>query len=427
MNLDAALENDIRADPVDYSLRREWWESKRTWFADRGYVLNKTIYGDSGRVWAEEPMSTSPVMEVRYPDSYVGGCKACQPACTLPHTQLHPRIAMAQDRESRHVVIKVILSESEEFKVLKLLQQETDLSEQFRGIIPVLDMLPSDAFCFVVLPRWGGKVYFSWFETAKDVLHYIRCLLQGLAFLHDRRIFHRDVTAGNILANHFSCFQDCESFDRKDMRADLRKADLLNYALNDFDLSMLLPSDACLKTFRLPIVEIYPGVWDKPHEAIRGEIDFNPFAYDVGCLGIEFAHTFQHLCPSIPFLAPLIDGMVNSHVPARFTAQEALNFLDEAQSEMTGDQLAESPDVTPQFVLPFDEFDRWSDLPSSLIEKWGRYRECRPSRFATHIIHPLCMRPWGTSLVYYTRLTFRRAFLVCSLPLRLSYYILSFF
>jgi len=77
------------------------------------------------------------------------------------------------------------------------------------------------------------------------------------------------------------------------MRTKLRRAGLLDYALNDFDWAMLLPPDACLKTFRLPIVEIYPGVDDKPYEARCGEIDFNPFAYDVGCLGIQFAYTFQ--------------------------------------------------------------------------------------------------------------------------------------
>jgi hypothetical protein len=77
------------------------------------------------------------------------------------------------------------------------------------------------------------------------------------------------------------------------MRTDLRKAGRLDYAPNDFDLSMLLPPNVCTKAFRLPIAEIHPGAWEKPYEALRGEIDFNPFAYVVGCLGIQFAYTFQ--------------------------------------------------------------------------------------------------------------------------------------
>ncbi|KIM49863.1 hypothetical protein M413DRAFT_438986 [Hebeloma cylindrosporum] len=332
---------------------------------------------------------------------------------------------MAQDSESRHVVIKVILSDSEEFKILKSLQQEKDILQQFHGIIPVLDMLPFDAFHFVILPRWGDRAFFCWFETTKDVLHYIRCLLKGLVFLHDRRIFHRDVCEGNILVNHFSCFQDCQEMDQRNIRADLRQAGLLNYALNDFDWSMQLPSDASLKSFRLPIVEIYPGVHEKPHEAMRGEIDFNPFAYDVGCLGIRFAYVFQHLSPSIPLLAPLIDGMVTSCVPYRFTAQEALDFLDAAQSEMTREQLEEIPGIRPQTPYAYYEVDRWSGIPSSAIEKWDRYRERPLSRFAAHVVYPLCLRPWGLTLVYHTRLVFRRIFFVCTLPLRLAGYFLS--
>jgi hypothetical protein len=95
------------------------------------------------------------------------------------------------------------------------------------------------------------------------------------------------------------------------MRTDLRRAGLLNYALNDFDWSMLLPPDTPLETFRLPIAEIYPGVFEKPHEAIRGEIDFHPFAYDVGCLGIQFAYTFQ-VCLFSLFLHCLLTGIRHS-------------------------------------------------------------------------------------------------------------------
>ena len=106
---------------------------------------------------------------------------------------------MAQDSESRHVVIKVLLSDSEEFRVLELLQQEKDL-QQFHGVIPVLDMLSFGVFQFVILPRcvrrnsmfsilefygrWGDTATCSWFETAEDVLHYIRCLLKVFLSSH---------------------------------------------------------------------------------------------------------------------------------------------------------------------------------------------------------------------------------------------------
>jgi len=114
--------------------------------------------------------------------------------------------------------------------------------------------------------------------------------------------------------------------------------------------------------------------------------------------------------------------MVNSHVSDRFTAQEALTFLDDAQLEMTNDQLNERPSIRSQ-CIPFDEFDRWSNIPPTLLEKWGRYRERPPSYIAKYIIYRLCLRPWGISLVYHTRQVFRHAFFVCKLPFRLVSYI----
>jgi len=72
-----------------------------------------------------------------------------------------PRIALAQDSELRHVVIKVLLSDSEEFRVLNSLHQDKDLIQEFQGVIPVLDMLPFGVFHFAVLPRYVGRRYIS--------------------------------------------------------------------------------------------------------------------------------------------------------------------------------------------------------------------------------------------------------------------------
>lgn len=54
---------------------------------------------------------------------------------------------------------------------------------------------------------------------------------------------------------------------------DLHKASWLDYALDDFNLTMLLPPDVCTKAFRFLITEI-PGAWEKPYEYLREEIDF---------------------------------------------------------------------------------------------------------------------------------------------------------
>ena len=55
----------------------------RTWFAERGYILNRTTYTEQDHAKAQEPMSTFSG-DISYPYSYVGGCRTCKPTCALP-------------------------------------------------------------------------------------------------------------------------------------------------------------------------------------------------------------------------------------------------------------------------------------------------------------------------------------------------------
>lgn len=61
------------------------------------------------------------------------------------------------------------------------------------------------------------------------------------------------------------------------------------YALMDFDQSIILPSDTCLKNCRRPSSESRNGSCAyKPWDTDLGEPYYNPFAYDVGMLGNVF-------------------------------------------------------------------------------------------------------------------------------------------
>jgi hypothetical protein len=73
----------------------------------------------------------------------------------------------------------------------------------------------------------------------------------------------------------------------------LRKDQELVYAINDFDLSHIFPLDTQLKEFRLYAYAASSGVHEKPYGVLAGELDFNPFAYDVGCLGIYLCEKYQ--------------------------------------------------------------------------------------------------------------------------------------
>ena len=120
-----------------------------------------------------------------------------------------------------------------------------------------------------------------------------------------------------MLVNHVPSFiNSFWSVEKTLNQRQLRAAGLLTYCLFDFDLSLMLPSGKPLSDYRLPIDEAFPGVFYKPHGVEQGQVDFNPFAFDVGCLGIFFCRRFQvprlQLLDKMPSNIP-ISGLHTHH------------------------------------------------------------------------------------------------------------------
>jgi hypothetical protein len=134
---------------------------------------------------------------------------------------------------------------------------------------------------------------------------------QGLAFLHQNGIIHRvstsyypapklythhrrllkDICFANALVNHFSGSSTADGASRS--RTALRAENQLSYAWMDFDVSIFVPPTTDRKTFRLPYTESYLGRGPHPYDTTQGELEYDPFAFDVGALGVTFCNNFQ--------------------------------------------------------------------------------------------------------------------------------------
>lgn len=73
-------------------------------------------------------------------------------------------------------------------------------------------------------------------------------------------------------------------------------------------------------------------------------------------------------------LAPFLDRMIARDVNKRFTAAEALEFLNNIIQTSTEAQLSitQEPD---SFVGHYEVYNRWNSLPIDFQEKWAAYRE----------------------------------------------------
>ncbi|KAF8481430.1 kinase-like domain-containing protein [Gautieria morchelliformis] len=375
-----------------------FWDSTRSWLAERGYTLfeygyhwRKRYVGDV-TYWAPK-LNDASVSHVEHPYSNFGGDEEGMAVPPLSG-RVAPRIAFAQDSLQRHTASRLTKKSSEEYKILQLLIKESSLQslERFAGVLPPLDLVDLGDHCIVVMPRWGEFAY-------HPVVDYMRYWLKGLSFLHKHYIVHRDIKPENILVNHFAAFSNVT---QNDLRRTLRRDDHLVYAIIDFDISIIFPPTATREECRLPSNLSWDGAYDQPHDTKQGELDYDPFAFDVGCLGVLFCRQFQHFTRTVPMFAPLMDRMTTRDLSRRLTASQALDFLESFASELTQEQL-QLPALPRGSNNPrYEAYDRWEGLPDKFMKDWGHFREPKPTLQIILLRH-ICDYAWGYKLVQWLR------------------------
>ena len=154
-----------------------FWDSTRSWLADRGYTLFEPGYhwGEKyvGEVTYLIPkLSDASKSDMEHPFSKYGGdvenmpvptLSACVVVCPfilhLPSTLIRfkKRIAFAQDSLRRHVALRLTKKNSHEYKIAQLLSKESSLLsiEGFDGVLPPLDLLDIGDHCVLVMPRYS--------------------------------------------------------------------------------------------------------------------------------------------------------------------------------------------------------------------------------------------------------------------------------
>lgn len=102
-------------------------------------------------------------------------------------------------------------------------------------------------------------------------------------------VFSKDIKLGNILLSHFGALDELY---RNEVRVSLRRRGRIRYAICDFDSSFLLSPSPSGKPIRLPGELSFDIYQPKPYDTSQGEPDYDPFVFDIGCLGIVFWELF---------------------------------------------------------------------------------------------------------------------------------------
>ncbi|KDQ14225.1 hypothetical protein BOTBODRAFT_353868 [Botryobasidium botryosum FD-172 SS1] len=396
------IDFDVDSRLFDLEERMNWWESLRPSFLERGYDLYHQVREFRGipqdDIISMSPLSVSGV-PAEHPYSFIGGDPPDSYTPVLNHF-LIGRVICAQDRQHRQVAIKLMKINSEEYRILRVLSKEPQLfsAESFGCVVPPLDFLETDEHCFVVMPRWGDSATWPWFSTIREALCYMRCLLKGLCFLHERLIAHRDIKLSNVLMNHTGRFEDVYE---NPLRTQLRHEGRALYALFDFDCAVMFPRTSRPAERRLPGHESFIGGGNFSYDTAQGELDYDPFAYDVAALGQFFCENFQQLTPITHFLAPFLDRMMTRDIAKRYAATQALLAFDDFCSHLLPWQLDTPPPPAKDQCDP-EKYDRWAGLSEDFVQQWSSHREPKLP-LTTKVLRRICMQPLGYAMVQRVR------------------------
>lgn len=233
--------------------------------------------------------------------------------------------------DGKLVYIKAIHTDSEELKILRLLQSLP--SDPMNHCVPLLDYF-ADAgnpeLSFIVMP------YLQFmeeppFETVANVVDFVDQMLDGLTFLHAHGVAHRDCSQANIMIDPepiypsgFHPVSRTRLPDLSGFATNLSRTEVtLKYYYIDFGISVYIPPES---TQRLVVGE--DGRDQDPPE-LSEDVPYDPFKLDVFIIGNMFHNEFVQNFSNVSFLEPLIKTMKTADPSSRPTAEQALQYWHE--------------------------------------------------------------------------------------------------
>ncbi|KAI0355663.1 hypothetical protein OH77DRAFT_1495940 [Trametes cingulata] len=330
----------------------DFWQGWEDWLAARGFTLSLGEGSNEEHLikdWCTPPF-TAPA-SLPYAQCVRSETKSWHPLFSRPAT----KIGWAQDSEHRDIVFKLTNTDSEEYRIYQHLLHLAGSSapRQCSGVLQPVAILDTPYnFSFVAMPRWG------------PIASLTKLTSVGQADIHQNNMlincYNPDVYMGEDIAA---------------VLADFRTTKEAHYNLFDFNISLRFPPDTSLVACRRPAHEASWGapVYHPPDVSL-GAAEYNPFAFDVACLGNLFRAYFSSVIPVIPLLPPLFNRMTTHVISERFTAREAADFLDSTIAQVSEATLGKALTVFPEWECCANTDIYWSRTSPGFRARWEQYR-----------------------------------------------------
>ncbi|KII93066.1 hypothetical protein PLICRDRAFT_35234 [Plicaturopsis crispa FD-325 SS-3] len=238
------------------------------------------------------------------------------------------------------VVIKCVDHGPEETEIARFLSSPALRSNPHNHCVPILDffpdpIVPSRAYLVMPILRPFDEPAF---QLRGEIIDFLDQTLQGLLFMHEQHVVHRDCGAMNIMMDATALYPEGWHPWRLNYAPNAiaevspvaSRIDLpVRYYFIDFGLSMRFSAGES------PIIRTRGGI---PQERTVPELlvdaPYDAYKVDIYILGCVYRKQLYQKFTGLDFLLPLITAMTDQEYSRRPTATEALAQFRRIQAQL---------------------------------------------------------------------------------------------
>jgi len=299
-------------------LVEEAWSKREELFKARGYSFRPRLQKGWTPSWVDTDKSA-----LQSEDSHM----------------LRTHLVDAFTDDGRVVCIKQVGRNEEEVRIARMLgsdESRPDPKNHCISVIEVIDDPEDDTKSYLVMPFLRSADNPP-FDFVKEIIDFVDQILEGLVYLHEKGVAHRDCVMHNIMMDADAMYPDgfhpVKTMHKRDFSGWAtyipRSVAGVRYYFADFGISVHIPEE---ETDRLVTGQL--GRDQDPPELAR-HTPYDPFKLDIFIIGNMFKKEFQDKYTNVQFLGPLILWMTDMEPDRRPTAEAALREWSELRKSIS--------------------------------------------------------------------------------------------
>ncbi|KAJ8481569.1 hypothetical protein ONZ51_g5906 [Trametes cubensis] len=324
MSSDQQSANEPSRDGFAFlSAEEVYWRDRQELLESRGYMLRPRYRPDWIPSWRGKPRNAMFQAE----DGY-----------RLPfRTSVIDATRMS---DGKLVYVKRIDKNSQELQIISFLSSEEMRRDPRNHCVPLLDTIPDPSdpnTAYIVMP-FLRYVDSPGFVLVDDVLECLDQVLEGLVFIHDHGIAHRDCAYKNIMMDASSIFPHgfhpiarTKLPDVSGPAPVLPRTSAVRYYLIDFGISTRFTDTD--NSSRMVVGTL--GLDREPPE-LSDDVPYDPFKLDVFLIGNMMRREFLEKYANLTMLEPLVERMVHQDPAQRPIAAEAHRQFKQIRRRVSG-------------------------------------------------------------------------------------------